>query len=136
MGKTQQQVPITSGSAELYVVWLEGFFAYLVVEVKNEWGLGGDPSLQGSTVCRKVPVQEKVRGPLLPHVKDTKKIKKRFALPHVHFTLLRRLKQHRPFLEILVVLFALSGDRLVVSTAIFTNSIYADELFLTRLYCL
>ena len=45
-----------------YGVWLEEFFAYLIVEMKNEpAGLGGDQFLQGLIVYNRI----------LPRVEDT-----------------------------------------------------------------
>ena len=41
-------------------VWLEGPFVYLIFELKNEPGLGGDPFLQGLGVYGKITALEKV----------------------------------------------------------------------------
>lgn len=41
-------------------VWLEGPFVYLIFELKNEPGLGGDPFLQGLTVYGKITAHDKV----------------------------------------------------------------------------
>jgi hypothetical protein len=41
-------------------VWLTGCFAYLIVELKNEPGLRGDPFLQGLITYGKIITQEEV----------------------------------------------------------------------------
>jgi len=56
--------PIADGAAKPDGVWLEDPFAYLILEMKNEPGLGGDPFLQGIFVYSKVIGQEKVPSPL------------------------------------------------------------------------
>jgi len=44
-----------------YGVWLEEFFAYLIIEMKNEpAGLGGDQFLQGLIVYNGILPQEKI----------------------------------------------------------------------------
>jgi len=63
VGKSQWQVPIANRSIKSDGVWFEEFFAYLIVEVKNEAGLGGDPFLQGLVVYSKIIAQEKVPSP-------------------------------------------------------------------------
>lgn len=65
-GKRQWHVPIDDGSAKPYGVWLEGSCAYLIVEVKNEEGFGGDPFLQGLLMYSKIIAQEKVPSPSCP----------------------------------------------------------------------
>jgi len=112
-GKNQWQMPTSGGSARPDGVWLEGSFAYLVAEVKNEPGLGGDPFLQGLLAYSKILAQDEVRS------------------PSCHSTPLRCLAQYLPFLNrsnLPVVLLAIAGNCLVVSTAIFTDSIYVDKL--------
>ena len=42
-------------------VWLEDHFGYLIVTLKNEPGLGGDPFLQGLLMYGKIITQEKVQ---------------------------------------------------------------------------
>jgi hypothetical protein len=61
---------------------------------------------------------------------------RRYNLSHAHSALLRCIKQYLPFLSssnLPVVLLAIAGNRLIVSAAIFTDSIYADELFQMKL---
>ena len=60
-GNSQWQQQTPDGSAKSEGVWLQGHFAYLIVEVKNEPGLGGDPFLQGAVVYTKILAQDKVR---------------------------------------------------------------------------
>lgn len=56
------EATIAGGSVKSYGVWLEEFFAYLIVEMKNEpAGLGGDQFLQGLIVYNRT----------LPRVEDT-----------------------------------------------------------------
>ena len=59
---------------------------------------------------------------------------RRYHLPHscFHYSSLRHVKQYRKRLgqsNFPVILLTMPGDRLVVSTAIFTDSVYANELF-------
>ena len=56
----QWQTSIADGKANPYGVWFEGLFAYLIFEMKNEPGLGGDPFLQALAVCSKIVPQEQV----------------------------------------------------------------------------
>jgi hypothetical protein len=72
MGWGRWQVPIAGGSAKADGVWLEDLFTYLIVEMKNEPGLGGDPFLQGLVVYSKVLAQEKVQSPSRPFWHSTK----------------------------------------------------------------
>jgi len=62
-GERQWRAPVGDGSAKPYGVWLEGPFAYLIVEMKNDSGLGGDPFLQGLFTYSKIIAQEKVLSP-------------------------------------------------------------------------
>jgi hypothetical protein len=59
-GWGQWQVSIVDGSAKPDGVWLEGIFAYLIVEITGEPGLGGDPFLRSLVVYSKVIAQQKV----------------------------------------------------------------------------
>jgi len=61
VGKVKWQGTVRPGG-----VWLEDFFAYLVVETKNEQGLGRNPFIQGLIVYGKVVAQEKVISPSRP----------------------------------------------------------------------
>ena len=54
------QTPIAGGTAKPGGVWFEGPFAYLIFELKNEPGLGGDPLLQSLAVYSKIVPQEQV----------------------------------------------------------------------------
>ena len=45
-GETLWQQPVAGGAAKPYGIWFQGAFAYLIYELKNEQGLGGDPFLQ------------------------------------------------------------------------------------------
>ena len=65
VGQSQWQTPISGGSPKPDGVWLEEFFIYLIVEIKNEPGLGGDPFLQGLVAYSKIIAQEKVPSPSL-----------------------------------------------------------------------
>ena len=66
VGKSQWQTLMSNGSAKPDGVWLEEPFTYMIVQVKNEPGLGGDPFLQGLIVYSKTIAQEKVRSPSCP----------------------------------------------------------------------
>ena len=63
VGKSQWQTQFAGRSTKSDGVWLEEFFVYLIVEIKNESGLGGDPFLQGLVVYSKILAQEKVPSP-------------------------------------------------------------------------
>ena len=65
-GNNKWRKPISDRSAKPDGVWLQESFTYLIVEIKNEPGLGGDPFLQGLVVYTKILAQEKVRSPLCP----------------------------------------------------------------------
>lgn len=56
--ESQWQVLMTVGSGKPDSVWLEGFFAYLIFQLKNEPGLGGDPFLQSLAVYSKIINQD------------------------------------------------------------------------------
>ena len=56
----QWQTPIAGGTAKPGGVWFEGPFVYLIFELKNEPGLGGDPLLQSLAVYSKIVPQEQV----------------------------------------------------------------------------
>ena len=59
----QWQKPIEDWTAKPYGAWFEGLFAYLIFEMKNEPGLGGDPFLQALAVYSKIVQQKKVLFP-------------------------------------------------------------------------
>ena len=114
LGWVEWQWSILDGATQLDGGWLEDFFTYLIVGIKEEPGLGGDPFLQGLIAYNKIIAQEKVTFP-----------------PHVLSASLTRLQQYVPFLgrsNLPAVLLALSGNRLIISTAIFTDATYADKL--------
>ena len=67
-GRSEWQRPTTGKSAIPDGVWLQGHFAYLIVELKNESGLGGDPSLQGMISYGKIVTQEEVLFSIVPHL--------------------------------------------------------------------
>ena len=50
----------TADETEPYGVWLEGPFAYLIIELKNEQGLEGDPFLQGLLAYGKIVTRQSV----------------------------------------------------------------------------
>ncbi|KAF9644456.1 hypothetical protein BDM02DRAFT_947327 [Thelephora ganbajun] len=102
-GQNEWQKPTTDGAAKPDGVWLEGSFAYLIVELRNEPGLEGDPFLQGLAVYSKIVTQP----------------------------------EYTPYLgqsNVPAILLAIAGDCLVVSTAVFTDAMYADKLLLTWLH--
>ncbi|KAF9779327.1 hypothetical protein BJ322DRAFT_1024686 [Thelephora terrestris] len=72
-------------------------FIYLIFELKNEQGLGGDPFLQGLVSYGKIVTQDKYA-------------------------------RYRKFSNLPAIILAIAGNRLVVSAAIFTDKVYAEEL--------
>ena len=81
LGWVEWQWSILDGATQLDGGWLEDFFTYLIVGIKEEPGLGGDPFLQGLIAYNKIIAQEKVTFP-----------------PHVLSASLIRLQQYVPFL--------------------------------------
>jgi len=77
--------------------WFHDIFTYLIVELKSEQGLNGDPFLQGLLTYGKILAQSTY-------------------FPYI------------PLSNLPIILLTIAGDRLVLSTAIFTDKIYADEL--------
>lgn len=63
LGDSKWQQTIPSGTAKPDGVWQEGSFAYMIFELMNEPGLGGDPSLQCLAVYSKIIQQETVSSP-------------------------------------------------------------------------
>jgi hypothetical protein len=59
-GNIVWEEPIGDRTGEPYGVWLEGMFTPLIVVLKKEQGLGGDPFLQGLLTYGKVATQESV----------------------------------------------------------------------------
>ena len=70
VGQSQWQSSITEEGSKKSIkadgVWLEDSFVYLIFELKNESGLGGDPLLQGLTVYGKITAQDKVPFSIVP----------------------------------------------------------------------
>ena len=121
-GQSDWQQKTVGDSALPYAAWLEGPFTYLILGLKNEQGLAGDPFLQGLVAYGKVIAQPTV-----------------CSLSFLHPTCppLNQIMQYNParrLSNLPVILLAIAGNILVVSTAIFTNEIYADKLLLTELY--
>ncbi|KAF9779324.1 hypothetical protein BJ322DRAFT_1089798, partial [Thelephora terrestris] len=96
-GDAQWQELTEGGKAKIDGAWTRDIFTYLIFELKNEQGLGGDPFLQGLVSYGKIVAQDKYA----PY-------RERSNLP--------------------AILLAVAGNRLVVSAAIFTNKVYAEEL--------
>ncbi|KAF9642972.1 hypothetical protein BDM02DRAFT_3264279 [Thelephora ganbajun] len=103
VGDSQWQMPTAGGTAKQDGIWFKGPFGYLVVELKNEPGLGGDPFLQGFVAYAKIITQNEYSS----------------YLGHSNMP---------------VILLAIAGNCLVMSTAVFTDAIYANELLSTRLH--
>ena len=102
-------------TAKPYGVWFGGGFPCLIFELKNEQGLGGDPVLQSSISYGKVITQKLVCS----------------SLSHSSLLPLNHVVQYNKYLgqsNLPAVLLAIAGDRLTVSTAVYTNEIYVDEL--------
>ena len=59
-GKCVWQRKTPSQTAKPDGVWLQGSFAYVIVELKNESGLGGDPFLQSLVAYGKLTAQKEV----------------------------------------------------------------------------
>ena len=59
-GTNKWQRPTTGKTAQPGAIWLEEPFAYLIVELKNEPGLAGDPFLQTLVSYGKLLVQDEV----------------------------------------------------------------------------
>ena len=59
-GENEWQEETSDKKASLGGVWLVSDFAYLIVQSKNEPGLGGDPFLQGLVAYGKIMTQEEV----------------------------------------------------------------------------
>ena len=68
VGTNEWQRETMDRSAKPDGVWLQGHFAYLIVELKNESGLGGDPSLQGLVSYGKIVTQDEVLFGIVPHL--------------------------------------------------------------------
>ena len=62
-GECKWQPTIAGGSVRPDAVLLEDDFPYLIIEIKNEVGLGGDPFLQGLLLYSKFIAYEKVPPP-------------------------------------------------------------------------
>jgi len=114
-GKWQE--PMVGGAVKPDGTWLEGFFVYMILETKNEPGLGGDPFAQGLAVYTKIINQEQVLYPPPPPAGSPS------TDPY--------LDQYSRFCSqsnLPIVLLSIAGNRLEVATAIFTEAVYADKL--------
>ena len=67
-GLVKWQESTANKSAKPDGAWFEGIFAYLIAEIKNEAGLGGDPFLQGIITYGKITSQKTVRPPWFFHL--------------------------------------------------------------------
>ena len=65
-GKCKWQESAAGGATKPGGTWQEGSFTYLIFELKNEPGLGGDPFLQCLAVYSKIVKQEEVSSPPPP----------------------------------------------------------------------
>ena len=63
IGTAEWQRGLEGGTAKPGGVWHEDLFAYLIVGIKNEPGLGGDPFLQSLIVYNKILAQQLVLPP-------------------------------------------------------------------------
>ena len=63
-GRSGWQEQTSNKKAKPDGVWREGGLAYLIVELKNEQGLGGDPFLQSLVAYGKTIAQEEVSSPI------------------------------------------------------------------------
>ena len=59
-GDIKWQQPTPDKAAKPEGAWFEGIFTYLILELKNEQGLSGDPFLQGLITYGKIISQENV----------------------------------------------------------------------------
>ena len=66
-GRTEWQRSTSGKSAKPSAVWLQGVFAYVVLELKNEPGLSGDPFLQSLITYAKLTTQDEVLFRTLPN---------------------------------------------------------------------
>jgi hypothetical protein len=66
-GDAQWQELTEGGKAKIDGAWTRGIFTYLIFELKNEQGLGGDPFLQGLVLYGKIVAQDKVCSTPFPH---------------------------------------------------------------------
>ena len=65
-GESKWKEPIAGGTAKPNGVWFKGSAVYMIFELKNEPGLGGDPSLQSFAVYSKVVHRREVSPPSPP----------------------------------------------------------------------
>ena len=108
------RTPIAGGSAKPNGILLEGSFACLIFELKNEPGLEGDPFLQSLVVYDKI-INHEVS----------------FRSPPLHGPAVKLPLQYSGFItqsNFPVVLLTMAGNYLVVSTAVYTDAVYADKL--------
>ena len=67
-GQNEWQRETSDKKAKSDGAWLEGHLVYLIVELKNEQGLGGDPFLQGLVTYGKIIAQKGVLSCIVPHL--------------------------------------------------------------------
>ena len=116
-GGSEWQTPINNGTANPDAVWLEGPFTCLILGLRNESGVGGDPFLQNLVVFGKVINQKEVLSPSRSRRRP--------------FLSLSFSKQYSDYIHrsnLPVILLTMAGNCLTVSTAVFTNAMYADKL--------
>ena len=121
-GRSDWQLKTVGNSAIPDAAWLEGPFTYLIFELKNEQGLGGDPFLQGLLTYGKVTARPTVcsLSLLYPTCPPLNRI--------IQYNSVRQLS------NLPVILLTIAGNVLILSTAIFTNEMYADELLSIKLH--
>lgn len=122
-GQNEWQRETSDKKAKSVGAWLEGTFSYLIVELKNERGLGGDPFLRGLVTYGKVIAQKEVLSRIVPNPT--------IAPPLSHIIQYVAYLQRSNFPAILL---SFAGNRLVVSTAIFTDAVYAEALLSITLH--
>lgn len=59
-GKSKWQHKMADVAIKPYGAWFEGSFVYMIFQLQNEPGLGGDPFLHGLTIYSKIIKQEQV----------------------------------------------------------------------------
>ena len=67
-GSVKWRGSTVDGEAKLCGAWFQDLFTYLITEIKNEPGLGGDPFLQGVITYGKITAQKAVRSSSFSHL--------------------------------------------------------------------
>ena len=106
--------------AEQDGVWFKGRFACVILALKNEPGLDGDPFLQSLAAYGNVIAQQEVSSSF--PTSD--------AVANLHLQYSNLIKRT----NLPVVLLTMAGNCLTVSAAVFTNAVYADKLLSIDLY--